>query len=304
MMNGNLLNKQDQNKNRQQTIKKNIDPYKELNLDQNYDENSLKKAFFKRALITHPDRGGNQKDFQITTLSYRALLRKLHSEKNNHEHNQLKTDSSAFFETHEDTFSYDKDLLNNFNAGNFNKMYDDNRVEDIYDTGYGDWSKNNADTQEIYEGGGILSEENFNHEFMKYKKKNLKKKGKEIQEYTEPMEDISYKNKSSLSILGQGKIKDFSGESGGLQYRDYKDAYTNTYLTNQEEDSIRRKDIGQIKNERENISYHMDEKQQQIYMLKKIKEEQEEELRLQRLKEKDTELFNIYDKIHQRMLDH
>ena len=32
-------------------------------------------------------------------------------------------------------------------------------------------------------------------------------------------------------VLGQGEISDFSGESsGGLQYRDYRDAYSNTFL--------------------------------------------------------------------------
>ena len=34
-------------------------------------------------------------------------------------------------------------------------------------------------------------------------------------------------------VLGQGKVDDFSGESGGLSYRDYKDAYTNTYLVDE-----------------------------------------------------------------------
>ena len=315
MVDGNILNEQNghplnghngpplNEHNETFTKKKNMDPYKELNIGMNYDENSLKKAYFKRALITHPDRGGNEKDFQNATLSYRALMRKLQSEKNNNDHNQLRENSTSFFEgQEEDTFSYDKNLLNDFNVQNFNKMYDENRIEDIYDNGYEEWSKNDVDVQETY--NGKLSEENFNHEFMKYKKKNLKKKGKEIQKYTEPMEDISYKDKSSLTILGQGKIKDFSGESGGLQYRDYKDAYTNTYLISDENINIQEKDIKQINSERENISYHMDEKQQQIYMLKKIKEEQEEELRIERLKQNDDIAFNVYDKIHQRMLNH
>ena len=102
------------------------------------------------------------------------------------------------------------------------------------------------------------------------------------------------------------KIKDFSGESGGLHFRDYKDAYTNTYLVDEDDTNVssRAQDINQIEKERGNISYEMDEKQQQIYMLKKIQEEQEEELRIERLKQDDSKAFDIYEKIHRRMIGH
>ena len=61
-------------------IKPKINPYKELNIGQNYDETSLKKAFLKRAMITHPDRGGSKEDFHVTTVSYKALILNLKNE--------------------------------------------------------------------------------------------------------------------------------------------------------------------------------------------------------------------------------
>ena len=79
-------------------IKPKINPYKELNIGQNYDETSLKKAFLKRAMITHPDRGGSKEDFQVTTVSYKALMLKLKNEEESHEHNELRDNSIQFMD--------------------------------------------------------------------------------------------------------------------------------------------------------------------------------------------------------------
>ena len=54
-----------------------LDPYKVLGIGKQYDENSLKKAYLKMALQTHPDRGGTEEKFQIVTLSFNVLLKKL-----------------------------------------------------------------------------------------------------------------------------------------------------------------------------------------------------------------------------------
>ena len=100
------------------------------------------------------------------------------------------------------------------------------------------------------------------------------------------------------------KIKDFSGESGGLHFRDYKDAYTNTYLVDEDDTNVssRAQDINQIEKERGNISYEMDEKEQKYHALQKMKEEKEEQLRLERLSNYEKKAFNIYDQVHQRMI--
>ena len=105
-------------------------------------------------------------------------------------------------------------------------------------------------------------------------------------------------------ILGQGKVSDFSGESGGLSYRDYKDAYTNTYLVDEGGilDSSRATDLKGAQRQRENISYEMDEKEQKYHALQKMKEEKEEQLRLERLSNYEKKAFNIYDQVHQRMI--
>ena len=164
--------------------------------------------------------------------------------------------------------------------------------------------KNNGGSDDIVQNPS-LTKDNFNSEFSKIKKKQVKKKGKQLTKYKQPMEDISYKNKSSIMTLGQGKVVDFSGESGGLTYRDYKDAYTNTYLVDDEGiDPDRPRNLKETEKQRSNISYEMNEKEQQIYALQKIEEEKAEQMRLERLSNYEKKAFNIYDQVHQRMIGH
>ena len=73
--------------------KQKLDPYKILEIGKQYDESSLKKAYLKKALVTHPDRGGDQKKFQIVTLAFNVLMKKLETQNNNHEHHELREKS-------------------------------------------------------------------------------------------------------------------------------------------------------------------------------------------------------------------
>ena len=288
----------------QNNEKKKINPYHELNIGMNYDEEILKKAYLKRAMESHPDRGGSTEEFKIVTACYRALMIKLKNETNAIEHNELRENSMGFINEQSQNTQENKytDLSKKFNSNVFNQVYEENRVEDVYDDGYEGWMKKEDSFQKPEDGS--LTEENFNNQFLKYKQKNQIGKQKQVTKYKEPGVDISYKNKSSIMTLGQGKITDFSGESGGLMYRDYKDAFSNPYLVQEDDINMnkRPKDLKKIESERENISYEMDEKDQQIHALKMIQEEKEEELRVQRLRNYEEKAFDIHEKLHQRLI--
>ena len=66
-----------------------LNPYKILGVSKNYDEKSLKKAYLKKAMVTHPDRGGSQLEFQQVSIAYTVLLKKLSDKNNNNLHNDL-----------------------------------------------------------------------------------------------------------------------------------------------------------------------------------------------------------------------
>jgi hypothetical protein len=185
----------------------------------------------------------------------------------------------------------------------FNQIYEENRVENVHDEGYEQWIKENQATNEDIEHNSSLTKDNFNTEFAKNKQQYMRKTGNQMTKYSEPKEDISYKNKDSIMALGGGKIDDFSGESGGLAFRDYKDAYTNTFLIGDEViDPKRPTSFKSVEKERAGVSYEMDEKDIELYTLKKMKEEKEEKIRMNRLVQHDQKSFDIYDRVHQRML--
>ena len=117
--------------------------------------------------------------------------------------------------------------------------------------------------------------------------------------------NISYKGRDQLMILGQDKINDFSGNSGdGLSFRDYRDAFTNTCLidTNTQNIKNRARNINDIQNQRSNIQYQMNDDDIRKQQYKKNQDETNEQLRLERLRNNDNQSFDLYNKVHQRMI--
>ena len=121
---------------------------------------------------------------------------------------------------------------------------------------------------------GKYNEEKFNSHFDKAKKEQQQKLGDKLVKYSEPQVDISFKGKDSIMVLGQGNISDFSGESsGGLQYRDYRDAYSNTFLIHEEtvDNKKRARSVREAELERKQTSYVMSEEDQRKVALKKTR---------------------------------
>jgi curved DNA-binding protein CbpA len=288
-----------------------VNPYKILNIGKNYDETSLKKAYIEKAQVTHPDKGGNENEFKIVILCYKALLKKLKDDNNRHNHHDLRQHSETFIGSQMNDplqnkeFIPEQKLTKNFNSNVFNKIYDENRIENVYDEGYGDWMKKNEASDESPEKmfHGEFNSDTFHNVFSEMKKKKVVNSN-QIIKYDEPLTSISYKNKDSLMILGRDKIDDYSGESGGLAYRDYKDAFENPYLVDENTVQLekRAKNINGIESERKKISYNMSPEDLEKLALQKQNEERDEQNRLRRLKDEETKAFDVYDRLHQRMI--
>ena len=127
----------------------------------------LKKAYLKAALTSHPDRGGSQEQFQQVSIAYAVLMKKFESNQYN-DHEQLKQS----YENKELDTGNQKMTNDNFDVNVFNKVYEDNRMEDIYDKGYGDWFKKEGPQQKTKMFQGEFNKDLFNREFESYKKSN------------------------------------------------------------------------------------------------------------------------------------
>ena len=296
------------NSNLIENRKPKLNPYQILGIDKNFDEVSLKKAYLKKALKTHPDRGGSNEEFQKVSIAYTLLLKKLQDMKNNHSHNDLREHSKNYMQQQSSDSRVNVNMGENFDINLFNKVYEENKINTAFDDGYGDWMSSNAiedkKQQKLFDGK--FNKNLFNHEFEKYKRDQQKRSGMQLVKYDNPNVDISFRGKDSLAILGQDKVSDFSGDTGaGLGFRDYKDAFTNSCLidTRAFQDKGRPRDINSMEASRSNISYQMSEQDQKKYMLQQLKEKKEEEMRIQRLQQYENQAFNTYDRIHQRLLN-
>lgn len=288
-------------------VKQKVNPYEVLGISKQYTENELKKAYLQKAMIYHPDRGGSAKDFKMIQICYQVLLKKLQESKDSSDHNELRDSSKQFISRQSETKVVNRDLSKNFNNVAFNKIFDQNRIENVYDNGYSNWMKENKvedkDIENVF--NGQYNEQKFNNLFDQQKKEQQKKLGDKLVKYNEPQVDISFKGKDSIMVLGQGEISDFSGESsGGLQYRDYRDAYSNTFLIHEEmvDTKGRAKSVREAELERKQTSYVMSEEDKKREALKARRDEEEERKRIQRLSTTDQKYFDAYDQIHQRML--
>ena len=273
-----------------------LNPYKILNLRKNYDKTSLKKAYLKAALTSHPDRGGSQEQFQQVSIAYAVLMKKFEGNQYN-DHEQLKQS----YENKELDTGNQKMTNDNFDVNVFNKVYEDNRMEDIYDKGYGDWFKKEGPQQKTKMFQGEFNKDLFNREFESYKKSNSKKSNELA--IREPTENISYKGADSIVSLGQKNVKNFSGESGGLGYRDLRDAYENSTLINVNSVDIsnRDKDINAIKSSRTNINYKISNEDLQRQAMLREREQIHEKDRIDRIKNTDQKIFSDYQRIHNRL---
>jgi len=311
----------DQQQNRQQreyseslpklpSAKQKIDPYKILGISKNYDETILKKAYLKAAMKTHPDRGGSQDAFQKVSIAYTLLQKKLKETDNSHSHTELRDSSKSFMNTQASQPKLNTKLTEKFDVDVFNKIYTDNKIEDVYDEGYGDWMNKNSLSDrkqtKLFQNG--FNKDMFNSTFEQYKKEQLQQHQKEgtLVRYDTPETRISMRNQDSLVTLGQGKITDFSGASNDLSFTDYKKAFTHGATLGIDPSSVNTSDRASsmqgIKSQRSNLSYQMTAADEQKVSLQKIREQKEEQKRIERLNVYDQRHGDSYEKIHSLLL--
>ena len=92
--------------------------------------------------------GGSKEEFQKVTVCYKALMIKLRERENNHEHNELRENSTDFMRNQSSDNFQNRDLSKNFDQNAFNRIYEENRMEDIHDQGYEKWMKENQATSD------------------------------------------------------------------------------------------------------------------------------------------------------------
>jgi len=318
--------------------KANIDSLKLFNLDKNYTLDDLKTAYKRLAMKTHPDKpGGNVEQFQLVTKCYMSLLEKYKNRETDKNFNDLRIGSKNYIED-QNKYNNNTNTTNSnskntsktgsksgsksgsnsnlptvekerFDAKLFNKIYEQNKLWESGDDGYGDWfqSEDADPPTEVF--GKKFNLNVFNTTFEDYKDKVTAENGA-IQEYKDPQELVSCSTGFTDIDIYARKINDFSkalptGKSkNDLAYTDLKTAYTSkgAFIDPNKVEYKQYKSVDELKRDRSNVRYDMSPEQMRDYELKKRREIEEEEARQDLIRQRDNVISNSFSKNHERML--
>lgn len=299
----------------------NIDALKIFGLKANYTLDELKKSYKKLAIKFHPDKPtGNEEQFQLITKCFMLLLEKYNNRESDKPFNDLRSASKAYLEDQKSKTVVNKSApglidKDKFDVKLFNKIYEQNKLWDSNDDGYGSWfSSDKTDHEAPNELFGKKFNINvFNTAFEDYKDRITAETGA-IQEYRDPQELVSCGTGFTEIELSAKRIEDFSkpsavqiqgrGGSRDLAYTDLKTAYTSrgAFIDPSKVEYKTYNSIDELKRERGNVRYDMNDAELREYELKKQKELEMEEQRRYLIQQRDSVIADTYSKTHERML--
>ena len=212
---------------------------------------------------------------------------------------ELKNNSRDFIETQNSNnrqnvkLKFNKD---NFDISKFNKVYSENKIEDVNDSGYGDWIQNNKFNSEDIKRNHKLNGNNFNSVFDSTVKEN----NTAIQKYQDP-KSLFMNNYNNCTELGVDKVDNYTGETKTMKYTDYKEAHTTSKLVNKNTKYKEYRNIGELENARSNISDFSDD-EKLYYEQKEMEKKKREHERIEKQKYLDNLHFKNYEKVNNIML--
>ncbi len=294
--------------------KNDIDALKIFSLKPNYSLDELKNAYKKLAIKVHPDKPtGNKEQFQLVTKCYMLLLEKYKNREIDRQFNDLRQGSKSFIEDQSKNKIKSKHLdKDKFDLKLFNKIYEENKLWDSNDDGYGDFMKKDNKDQPTELFGNKFNINVFNSTFEDYKEKVTAQNNLQIQEYKDPKELVSCATGFTELDIYNKKINDYSkplpvagvGSKNELPYTDLKTAYTarGAFIDPSKVEYTTYKSIDELKRARGNIKYDMSPEELEEYEQRKYREQLEEEKRQQRIRERDGVSADMYGRLHERML--
>lgn len=271
-----------------------------FNLSPSYTIDELKNSYRKLTLKHHPDRGGDIQNFRMITEAFNFLSEKYQQRASDKTFNQLKTDFNKFTDNQEKTINTQIDA-DKFNLEVFNKIYQDNRLENSNDRGYGDWKT--TDTSETNKSSISRFELNtFNSSFENQKEHH--QDHQQLINYKEP-EPSTKGTGMNYSEIEDSIINDFSSDvDSNLKFTDYKQAHTNNNLININKVKVKKyKNVDDLENERSNISYQMTPQELERYNIEKRYQTLNEEKRIQNIKAQDDKYELHFNKMNKLLLN-
>jgi curved DNA-binding protein CbpA len=195
-------------------------------------EDELKKAYKKAAVKAHPDkRGGSEQHFEAVTRAYAYLTEILSRVHGGRKAGLKKVEEPALLKTERsqeaDQWKHVEPVRldpKNLNLNAFNQMFEQTRIPEPDEDGYGDWLKNESETN-APKFSGKFNRDVFNSMFEQEAQKN---KQSNTQLAVAQPQALLF-NPSAGVELGRDKPADFTAPANsdqGLFYTDLRAAYS------------------------------------------------------------------------------
>jgi curved DNA-binding protein CbpA len=193
-------------------------------------EKALKEAYKKASMKAHPDKGGSEGEFDRVTRAYAYLgdiLRRVRGGRsemvNVSEESPARLTSSR--EQKSETWKMAEPVkLNpkNLNLTTFNKIFEETRLPDPDEDGYGDWLKSTEEASKGVKFTGKFNRSVFNDAFESEVRSRASNSSVTIRQ----PEALAMAPNMGIE-LGRERPEDFTGANlNGLRYTDLKRAYT------------------------------------------------------------------------------
>ncbi len=203
-------------------------------------EESLKKAYKRVALKAHPDKGGNEEDFEAITRAHAYLGEILLRIKGGRK-KEGKVEAPDALQDTRTTASKEWEMVEpvrlnpkKLDLNAFNQMFEQTRIPDPEEDGYGDWLKGADGPESGPKFGGKFNRDVFNQAFEEEAKKR-RSQG----------QDLALRQPEALTLAPNAGVE--LGRTGGggftaaananLKFTDLRNAYTSeNMITNQVSD--------------------------------------------------------------------
>jgi curved DNA-binding protein CbpA len=199
-------------------------------------EDALKKAYKKAALRAHPDKGGNERDFEAITRAHAYLGEILLRVKGGRTKEgkveapdrlrDTREGASKEWEMVEPVRLNPKKLDMNL----FNQMFEQTRIPDPEEDGYGDWLKGGDTASSTPNFGGKFNRDVFNRAFEEEAQKRQTSSAMTVRQ----PEALTLAPNSGVELGRTGGGGFTAAANANLKFTDLRNAYTSeNMITNQ-----------------------------------------------------------------------
>ena len=296
----------------------NIDPYEVFNISKNFTWNELKDTYRMLAINTHPDKpGGNKEVFNIITHCFEKLALEYKKRESDLSHVELKKQSKDYFDKivsdrmpHPSIININKDGDNaELFSQKFNRNFEKCKIyDDEIEFGYGNNMDESTKIREDIKVEKIINKKKIDNKSFNDIFNSKVPINKQLVKYKEP-EPLLLSKSLQFTELGNKRPDDYSSssikKSNSLSYSDYMKAHEGTRLVDTEiiKNMKEFKSVDEYEIYRDNkAKIELSAKELKQQEIKKLREEKEEQSRLERLKKYDKNVELSYEKANRLFL--